>query len=148
MRRNTIPPRLAALLVNMTGDEPKRWQQQRLYETGQYCALVGALEEMRPRPRPYGGKRRGMTPQNRRLAARALALKEQGVSWSHLLTALIDELEATPWLEAEDQVLLARLRNLQAVTQPVDSGSYLRLTVARYKVDCAMRGQALPRQAA
>ena len=75
-------------------------------------------------------------------------MKEQGISWSRLLVALIADLEAAPRLEAEDQVLLARLRDLQAATRPVDSGAYLRLTVTRYKADCAMKDIAAPRQMA
>jgi hypothetical protein len=108
-----------------------------LYERGQYRALLQVLDGRRPRP--HGGKRRGMMPHNRLLAARALALKKQGISWSHLLAALIADLEAAPRLAAADQVLLARLRALQAGTRPVDSGAYLRLTIARYKAEQTAR---------
>lgn len=107
------------------------WRQ--LIATGQYLALVEQVAGLRFPQETRQRRPQGMRRLTRRLAERALRLKQTGVSWARLLSALIEELQAEPELDAESQLLLEQLQALQASAIPRDSGAYLRLTVARYQ---------------
>src|SRR5258708_27752182 len=83
-------------------------------------------------------RQRGMDSLSRRLAEHALRIKATGVSWSRLLDAVVGELQGEPQLDAEDQVLLARLLERQTHTYPHENGAYLRLVTARYKAELSL----------
>ncbi len=134
---NPVPPHLAVLLSSLTPDESERVRLQQLFAMRQYVALVEALDNGRAGHGPRRGRPRGMRPLTRRLAARALDRKARGASWSGLVAALIHDLEDQPALEAEDQALLAQLRDLRVGMTPRDQGAYLRGIVARYQAETA-----------
>jgi hypothetical protein len=59
------------------------------------------------------------------------------------LAVVIEDMQAESALDAEGQVLLARLLEKQASTRPADSGAYFRLLISRYKAEQASTDDAL-----
>jgi hypothetical protein len=122
--------------LGISPEEQSAWQA--LFKTGQYQAFLKHFES-KCFASTTKRRKRGMGRITRYLAERALRLKETGVSWSELLSAIISELRAEETPDAESKVLLVRLVEWQAITGKHNSGSYLRLLIARYKAEFAFR---------
>ncbi len=129
-----VPLSWAGWLDQAAENACERTLWQALLNKGQYLALVQQVEG-KLLPDIVASRRRGMMGVTRCLAEHALLLKRQGVSWTKLLDAIIQELQAELAPDAEQQVLLAQLLDRQPTCQPRDNGAYLRLIVGRYKAE-------------
>jgi len=137
-------PGLLPVLERATRNPREQAAWQELLARGEYLTLVAGVDrELLSRP-ARSSKQRGMDSLNRRLAERALRLKATGVSWSKLLDAVVRELQGEPQLDAEDQVLLARLIERQTHVYPHENGAYLRVTLSRYQAELAASSSRRP----